>query len=140
MIKEVGYYRWPGVGNCGIDMLHELFSEFDEDQVFLVNSGKTAINLILSYYKEIGHLEDKNSEVWVPRWIGSWVYNIMQKNCFPSIVPSRSTKGVVIYHQYGYPQNLDKIIAIAKENDWFVIEDCAHAIMSFYKGQRVGTI
>ena len=67
------------------------------------------------------------------------VYNSIQKRCFPSIVKSESTKGILIFHQYGYPQNNKQLVEKAHQNNWFIIEDCAHAINSYYKDKRLGT-
>ena len=139
-IREVNAFNWPRQRDCGIDPLNALFSDIGNHQVFLTDSGKGAIDLVLSFYRETGRLRDKNSEVWVPPWMGAWVYNIMQKNCFPSIVASKRTRGVFIYHQYGYPQRIDRILEKARSHCWFVIEDCAHALMSHDRDRRLGTI
>merc|ERR1711991_1310165 len=40
----------------------------------------------------------------------------------------------------GRPCNMSKIMEIAKNNNLRVIEDCAHAIETEYKGKKVGTI
>ena len=48
------------------------------------------------------------------------------------------TKAILVVHLYGHPCEMDKIISIAKEHDLFVVEDCAEAIGSEYKGQKVG--
>lgn len=47
--------------------------------------------------------------------------------------------GIVPVHLYGLPCDMDEIIAIAKENDLFVVEDCAQAFGSMYKGKKVGS-
>ena len=49
------------------------------------------------------------------------------------------TKAVVVVHLYGHPCEMDAIMSIAKENNLFVIEDCAEAIGSEYKGRKVGS-
>lgn len=49
------------------------------------------------------------------------------------------TKAIMVVHLYGHPCDMDAIMAIAKEHDLFVIEDCAEAFGSKYKGQYVGT-
>ncbi len=139
MIREIDSFKWANIKKSELNIIQDLFSDFKEEQVFITSSGKASLDIILSYFRKSGHLHDKNSEVWVPKWIGSWVYNIMQKRCFPTIIPSESTRGVVVYHQYGYPQNIDIIMSKARAYNWFVIEDCAHAIMSYYKSKRVGS-
>jgi dTDP-4-amino-4,6-dideoxygalactose transaminase len=45
----------------------------------------------------------------------------------------------MVYHQWGFPQKMEEILAFAKKNKLFVLEDCAHSFSSFYKSKRVGT-
>lgn len=121
--------------------LAQLIFPTENDFYFIpTNSGKAALYIILAYLKSIKKLSTKNDSVWVPQWLGSWVYNTMQKLCFPTLEHNKDTKAVLIYHQYGYPQNLDKLLPIAKANNMFVIEDCAHALESHYHGKRLGTL
>jgi perosamine synthetase len=49
------------------------------------------------------------------------------------------TKAIMVVHLYGHPCDMDAITTIAKENGLFIIEDCAEAFGSKYKGQQVGT-
>jgi perosamine synthetase len=49
------------------------------------------------------------------------------------------TKAIMVVHLYGHPCAMDDIMAIAKEHNLFVIEDCAEAIGTTYKGKHVGT-
>jgi len=48
------------------------------------------------------------------------------------------TRAIMVVHLYGHPCDMDAIIAIAKEYNLFVIEDCAEAFGSLYKGKHVG--
>jgi len=49
------------------------------------------------------------------------------------------SKVLIVQHTFGNPANLDQLIEFAKKNGLFVIEDCAHALGSKYKGKFVGT-
>lgn len=49
------------------------------------------------------------------------------------------TKAILPVHLYGQPCDMDKIMAIAKKYNLYVIEDCCQAIGAEYKGQKVGT-
>lgn len=51
-----------------------------------------------------------------------------------------NTKAIILVHFGGRPCDMDKIMAIAKKHDLEVIEDCAHAIETQYKGQPAGSI
>tara|TARA_R110000868_G_scaffold12619_3_gene59971 strand:+ start:4748 stop:5842 length:1095 start_codon:yes stop_codon:yes gene_type:complete len=50
-----------------------------------------------------------------------------------------NTKAIMCVHLYGHPCDMDSLVEIAKVNKLFLIEDCAEAIGSKYKGRHVGT-
>jgi perosamine synthetase len=50
------------------------------------------------------------------------------------------TKAILIVHIFGHPAEMDSIMALAKEHNLYVIEDCAQAPMGKYKGKNLGTI
>lgn len=50
------------------------------------------------------------------------------------------TGAILPVHFAGYPCDMDPIMEIANEHKLKVIEDCAHAIESEYKGRKTGTI
>lgn len=49
------------------------------------------------------------------------------------------TKAIMAVHIYGHPCEMDELKSIAKEHNIFLIEDCAEAFGSLYKGKHVGT-
>ncbi len=49
------------------------------------------------------------------------------------------TKAILPVHLFGYPIDMDKLIAIAEQNNLKVIEDCAQAIGSSWRGKPVGS-
>ena len=51
-----------------------------------------------------------------------------------------NTKGIIPVHLYGQSVDMDPLMEIAKENNLWVIEDCAQAHFANYKGKIVGTI
>ncbi|MEO2268650.1 DegT/DnrJ/EryC1/StrS aminotransferase family protein [Pseudoalteromonas sp. YIC-656] len=50
------------------------------------------------------------------------------------------TKAIICVHLAGWPCDMDKIMALAKKHDLYVIEDCAQAHGATYKGKSVGSI
>ncbi len=48
------------------------------------------------------------------------------------------TKAIMPVHLYGHPCDMDAVSALAKKHDLFVVEDCAEAIGSEFKGKKVG--
>lgn len=53
---------------------------------------------------------------------------------------SPKTRAIIPVHFAGHPCAMDAILDIAHEYNLYVIEDAAHALPSWYKGKRVGTI
>ncbi|WP_456467705.1 DegT/DnrJ/EryC1/StrS family aminotransferase [Archaeoglobus sp.] len=53
---------------------------------------------------------------------------------------TENTKAVIPVHIFGNAAEMDEIVKIAKENDVSVIEDCAQAHGTEYKGRKVGSI
>ena len=47
--------------------------------------------------------------------------------------------GILPVHLYGQPSNMDEIIKIAKENDLFIIEDCAQSFGAKWDGRQTGS-
>lgn len=55
-------------------------------------------------------------------------------------VISPNTKAVICVHLAGWPCEMDGFMALAEEHGLYVIEDCAQAHGSRYKGRSVGSI
>lgn len=64
-------------------------------------------------------------------------YNITARNIQKSL--TIKTKAVMVVHLYGKPCQMDAITNICKENNLYLIEDCAQAHGANYKGKKVGT-
>ena len=55
-------------------------------------------------------------------------------------VLTKKTKAIICVHLAGWPCEMDDIMALAKTENLFVIEDCAQAHGTKYKGRSVGSI
>ncbi len=53
---------------------------------------------------------------------------------------TNKTKAIIPVHFAGQPCDMDEISDIASKNNLKVIEDAAHALPSFYKGRKIGTL
>lgn len=53
---------------------------------------------------------------------------------------TQKTKAIIAVHIYGQPCDMDALLAIAKEYDIPLIEDCAQAHGAEYKNKKVGSI
>ncbi|SMO55707.1 dTDP-4-amino-4,6-dideoxygalactose transaminase [Balnearium lithotrophicum] len=51
----------------------------------------------------------------------------------------RKVKGIIPVHLYGHPANMDEIMKIARENDLFVVEDCAQSFGARWDGKQTGS-
>ena len=53
---------------------------------------------------------------------------------------SSRTKAIIPVHLYGHPADMDGVMELAARNNLHVIEDCAQAHFSEYKGNKTGTM
>jgi CDP-6-deoxy-D-xylo-4-hexulose-3-dehydrase len=97
------------------------------DEVISVAAGfPTTVNPIVQY----GMVP-----VFVDVDIGT--YNINVEQLKKAIGPK--TRAIFLAHTLGNPYNLDEIMALVKQHDLWLIEDCCDALGSIYKNRMVGT-
>jgi dTDP-4-amino-4,6-dideoxygalactose transaminase len=70
--------------------------------------------------------------------IDPFTLNISVAEIEKKITPK--TRAILVVHFAGLPCEMDAIMDIARRYKLYVIEDCAHAIESEYKGKPTGTI
>ena len=58
---------------------------------------------------------------------------------FQKLITQR-TKAIIVVHTYGIPADMDEILKIAKENNIKIVEDCAQAHGTLYKGKSIGVL
>jgi perosamine synthetase len=118
-----------------------------------VNSGTAALHVALAVMG-IG----PGDEVIVPSLtFFSTISSVLHQNAIPvfadidkdsfCVSPSdikaritNRTKAIIPVHLYGNSADMDEIMKIANERNLFVIEDCAQAHGTEYKGRKVGGI
>lgn len=128
----------PSVADLSAAIFHRS-KEVRDGEIRFVGSGKAGIRLIFEHLRMRGVFEDKMTPVIVPRWLGTWVYAEMLPFAFPSLEAS-DAKALLCFHQYGFPQDMDRVLDIAAKRGLAVIEDCAHVCASQYKGRPLGSI
>ncbi|ODS23381.1 aminotransferase [Candidatus Endobugula sertula] len=64
--------------------------------------------------------------------------NITAETITTALTPN--TKAVIVVHLAGMPAEMDAIMALSKQHNFYVIEDCAQAHGAKYKGNSVGSI
>lgn len=114
---------------------------------FLTLCARSALRVILLHLRQTGELPDKNAEVLVPQWICNAAYQTFHKLCFPTNRPTSRLRGVFVYHQYGFPQNMQAIEARCAEEGLFIIENSVNCVESYWdrasgvdRDRRVATI
>ena len=123
---------------------------FGSTNVFFTTSGRCAIYIILKSL----NLPPK-SKIGVPLYSCTSIFDaIIQAGHIPTFIdidldnftmdPAdlnlkiNNLNAIIVIHTFGRPADMDKIKFIAK--DIPIIEDCAHSLLSEYKGKLTGTI
>ena len=152
-ISTVLKSRWIGLGPKTKELEEKFAQYIGVSNAVGLNSGTAALHLALEGL-EIG----SGDEVIVPSLtfvatVHAILYNkakpvfadvdedtltINLEDIKQKITPK--TKAIIVVHYGGVPCQMNEIMAIAKENKLFVIEDCAHAAGSTYQGKKVGSI
>jgi perosamine synthetase len=117
-----------------------------------VSSGRQGMVLILEHLG-IG----QGDEVIIPAYTLKDLAVLIQKlgarpvpadispdtlNVTPQAIRARlnsRTKAVIALHAFGVPCPIEEVVAVAKEREIPVIEDCAHALGASVGGRQVGT-
>lgn len=53
---------------------------------------------------------------------------------------TKRTKAIIVVHLFGLPSPMENILAFAKQNDLFVIEDVAQSLGGSYQDKKLGTL
>jgi len=126
----IGTHYCAGVAN-GTDALHLALRAFDigfNDEV--ITSSHTAVAtasaIVMCGAKPV--FVDIENEL----------YTIDAAKIKDAITPK--TKAIIAVHIYGQPCDMDALLAIAKEHNLALIEDCAQAHGAEFDGKKVGSI
>lgn len=128
------------------------YRQIDPSKVAALNSGTAALHLAL-----LASGVGKGDEVIVPAMTFCATINaVIHSGAIPVLADvdpvsmnldpvdverhiSPRTRAILPVHFAGRPCDMDALMDIARQYDLKVIEDCAHAIETEYKGQKVGT-
>lgn len=80
---------------------------------------------------------ERMDEILVPPFLAHCVTSALGRAAFPALTPSKRTKAILVFHQFGYPQRIEQIEKVAFENGWFIVNNCAHAMLSGYCGKMI---
>ncbi len=139
-------------GENTVEKLEDKFKKYiGVKYAFSFNSGRSALYAIL---KALNLPKDTevllqaftcNAAVNPILWLGlnpiyvdcGYDFNINIEDLKSKI--TEETKVLIIQHTFGLPANIDEVLAIVRQNEMILIEDCAHALGAEYKNQKVGT-
>jgi dTDP-4-amino-4,6-dideoxygalactose transaminase len=134
-----------------VEELKNKLEDYLKLKVFPVNSGRSAIYLILKAAK-IG----KGSEVIIQAYTCNSVPNPIlwtgAKPIYADIDPetlnidpkdvekkiTNKTKAIILQHTFGRPGPIEALLSITKKHDLLLIEDCAHSLGATYNSNQLG--
>ncbi|KGA42900.1 aminotransferase [Pectobacterium odoriferum] len=120
-----------------------------------VSNGLDALILTLRAWKELGRLQDGDEVIVQANTYIASILAITENNLKPILVEpdpisynlspnaiesaiTPNTKAILPVHLYGGINPMDEIIAIAKEHNLLVLEDCAQAHGATRRGKKAG--
>lgn len=152
------------IGQGGVvDEFEEILKKyFEHDYILTLNSATSAEHLALHMLKKQYGLKDGDEILTSPMTCTATNWPILANNFkikWVDINPNTlnmdlddlarkitsSTKGIMMVHWGGYPNDLDEVNRILDKAQVtfgfrpIVIEDCAHSMGSKYKGKYIGT-
>ncbi len=147
--------RWCRLSGKEVESFERAFAEYHEARYGIaVSNGTVAIELAL-----LACGVKSGDEVLVPAvtFIASASAIVTSVGAIPVFVDinpetatmdpdgieaaiTPRTKAVLTVHYAGYPVDFDRILPIVKRYGLFLIEDCAHAQGTEWKGRKVGAI
>lgn len=152
VVKSGSWWRYGGTGE--VEKFEKAYASFHDAKYCLsIANGTVAIEAALH---AVGM--KPGDEVIVPAVTfiatASAVMLARGKPVFADVLPetcqldpdeierrmSPRTTGIVVVHYGGYPADMDRIKRVARKHKLFVIEDCAHAQATEWRGRKVGAI
>lgn len=98
-----------------------LTKHFKTKNITFTSSARGAIQVALTVLKI-----RRNDRVLIPPFLSSCVVDCITSVGTPSLDYTLNTKAILLYHHWGFMQNIYEIKKRIINNDIFIIEDCAH--------------
>jgi hypothetical protein len=122
---------YPGVGSGLKTNGTCFFEQLDEQTGVRSHPFSCARSAMVFGLKAMGF--SRNREILLPRWIGHCINAALSRVILPALALSGRTDAIFVFHQWGYPQNLDIIEEMASKKGWFILNDCANTLFSRYR-------
>ncbi|MFC2117208.1 DegT/DnrJ/EryC1/StrS family aminotransferase [Bacteroidota bacterium] len=78
---------------------------------------------------------ERIDEVLVPPFLSDCVISAISKTAFPVIVPTPKTRAIYVFHQFGFPQDIEEIESRAAQKGWIIINCCVHSPFTKHHGK-----
>jgi len=127
-------YKLLGARKKDVARVESILQDYFGKPVVVLNSARTGAYIALAAKKM-----KRTDEVFVQPYMSKCILDTITECAVPSLSLSAKTKAILVVHQYGYPQDMDSILNMARERDLLVIEDSAFSFGSRYKGKMVGS-
>ena len=101
-----------------------------ESRFIKVRSKEAALFIVLSYFKSLNLIKNRNSGVLIGRDNGFEVHNTVTKIAFPEKQMSPNVVGIIVSHKYGV--RADKVwdLKRGKFSSIFAIEDWSELLLA----------
>jgi len=76
-------------------------------------------------------------EILVPPFLSHCVLSALSKTIFPVMTPSNRTKAILVFHQFGYPQQIKLLEEAAAKNEWKIVNNCVNAPFSSHENKKI---
>jgi aminotransferase in exopolysaccharide biosynthesis len=115
----------------------------EDDEVLVPALTFIATPNAISYCNAIPHFVDSDLKTLgidldsLRRYLASHTKKVSGE-CI-NLSSGRRIKAIVPMHTFGHPNDMEQLLALAKEFQLTVVEDAAEAMGSYYKGKHMGT-
>ncbi len=149
-LLKVIHSGWIGQGSAVSKFERELGRRFQNDNVLALSAGTHGLSLAL----RLSGIKPGDEVITTPLTCTATNMPILMHGGVPvwadvgddlNIDPDSierlitdKTKAIMVVHWGGYPCNMERIAKLAHTHNLKVIEDCAHAYGSLYKGSIIG--
>lgn len=126
-------YKLLGASRHDTARVTSILQEYFGKPVVVLNAARTGVYLTLA-----AKGFTRTDEVLVPPYMPKCMLDTIAECAVPTLHVSPATKAILLVHQYGYPQKMDSVMALARKHDLLIIEDSAASFGSTYRGRMVG--
>jgi len=79
----------------------------------------------------------RTDEILVPPFLGQCVLSALSRAVFPAMSPSGRSRAILVYHQFGFPQDIRAIESYAHDKNLTILNDCANTLFSCTNGNSL---